>query len=146
MSERTAALPWRKNGITLVTAAFGAMITGVILIANRGFDEWVLDLFRSIPNLDKVLHFLLFGTMAFLLSMALKARMVSIASRSVLWGVLIVAAFCVVEEFSQIWIPTRTFSFMDLAADMVGITLASWLIKRRGAQWLSKKEVIPQKG
>ena len=37
---------------------------------------------------------------------------------------MLVGLFVVVEELSQAFIPSRTFDFVDLAADSVGIVIA----------------------
>jgi polysaccharide biosynthesis protein VpsQ len=42
-------------------------------------------------------------------------------------GCLIIAVAMTIEEFSQIWIPNRTFDLMDLAANYLGISIAGWI-------------------
>jgi VanZ family protein len=51
-------------------------------------------------------------------------------SRSVYLGSLVVAIAVIGEEFSQIFLSTRSFSLLDLSADFLGIACASWMISR----------------
>ena len=107
--------------------AFFAFISTVIYAADRhlarGFFGWV----QSVPLGDKAGHFVLMGTLAFLLNRALAGRTVS---PGVQLGGVIVAVFVVAEEVSQRWMPRRTFDYADLLADFVGIALADWLARR----------------
>ena len=111
--------------------AFFAFILTVIYAADRhlarGFFGWV----QSIPFGDKAGHFVLMGTLAFLLNRALAGRTIS---PGVQLGGVIVAVFVVAEEISQRWLPWRTFDYGDLLADFVGIALADWLARRAPAR------------
>ena len=108
-------------------AAFLAFIAGVIFAADRhlarGFFGWV----QSFPLGDKAGHFVLMGGLAFLLNRALAAREIP---PGVQLGGVIIAVFVVAEEFSQLWLPWRTFDCADLVADFLGIALADWLARR----------------
>ncbi len=78
---------------------------------------------QSIPAGDKLGHFLLFGTLAFLANLAVARSGVSLA-----WHLKITALVVVVvmaEELSQIFLPHRNFDSMDLVADLAGIILFS---------------------
>ena len=114
-------------------AVFLIFIVGVIYAADRhlarGFFGWV----QSFPLGDKSGHFVLMGTLAFLLNRALAGRAIP---PGVQLGGIIVAVFVVVEEFSQLWLPWRTFDYGDLVADFIGIALADCLARRftRGAE------------
>jgi VanZ family protein len=44
-------------------------------------------------------------------------------------GAIFVAVFVIIAELSQLFIASRTFDLADLAADFVGIILASWAAK-----------------
>ena len=107
----------------------------VILTADthhaRGFFAWV----NSLSLGDKAGHFVLMGGLAFLLNFALRWRVIF---SPVQLGGVIVAVFVVAEEFSQKWIPWRTFDYFDLLADFAGITTANALAwcaaKRAGSR------------
>ena len=106
---------------------FFAFLLTVIQAADRqlarGFFSWV----QTIPLGDKLGHFVLMGTLAFLLNSALKGRRIR---PGVQLGGVIVAVFVVAEEISQRWLPWRTFDFGDLLADFLGIASADWLSRR----------------
>jgi polysaccharide biosynthesis protein VpsQ len=82
------------------------------------------------PGSDKVAHFLLLGTLAFSLNCALQGRRARIGPCVLLLGGVLVGVGITVEEFSQLWIPGRTFDWRDLAANYAGIACADWLARR----------------
>ena len=123
----------RTDRLDLLRCATALMALGIVLIiglANRGFNEGVLAAMRSVPDLDKLLHFLLFGFMAYLLNASYPARSVVVKGRHLLFGSVVVMLFCIAEECSQIMFEARTFSLADLGADMLGIGLASMVSRR----------------
>jgi undecaprenyl-diphosphatase len=93
----------------------------IVLLAT--LSAWLgllgLDLLM-LPGADKVLHFLLFGTLAFL---------------SLGWwvqkpaGVVVapLALSIVLDEVIQFWGSTRSFDLLDLAASLSGAGLGAWL-------------------
>ena len=102
--------------------AFAVMLTGVIGVvycADRGMLWMLYDWFEKHPGADKVGHFFLFGSLAYVLTRALGGRF--------LLGGLLVAVGVTLEECSQIWIPSRSFDLKDLAANYAGIALAGLL-------------------
>jgi len=62
----------------------------------------------------------------------LQLKTLSFAGQRILWGSLLVAVIVSTEEFSQMYIPSRTFSLLDLVADYAGILLFGRL-----AYWFS---------
>ena len=76
---------------------------------------------------DKVGHFLLFGSLAFLLNMAFNCRRYRLFDKEVLFGSMIVICVVALEEISQIFIATRTFDITDLMYDGMGIFLGGYL-------------------
>jgi len=46
---------------------------------------------------------------------------------NIYYGSVFVAIFVIAEEITQAFIPSRTFDFIDLASDAVGIGIASYL-------------------
>ena len=115
---------WFLAGLWLI------LIGGVIACADlgglRGFLRWI----NSLPFGDKAGHVFLIGTMAHLLNRALFNRIVKIGPVRCQLGGLIVAILMTIEEFTQIWIPSRTFDWGDLAANYSGILAAEWLARR----------------
>jgi polysaccharide biosynthesis protein VpsQ len=115
--------------------AWLAFVGGVIVCADtgrmRGFLGWV----NSLPLGDKAGHFVLIGTMAHLLNYALCFRTWRIGKWPLQSGGLVILALITAEEFSQIWIPGRTFDAGDLVANGIGVVLAdvvARLVSARG--------------
>ena len=80
---------------------------------------------KQIPQGDKFGHAFLYGTLSFLLNYALVFKRVK--NTKLFLGSLLVLAFAVLEEITQIWIPLRTFDWIDLVGDVVGIIIYSFL-------------------
>jgi VanZ family protein len=109
---------------------FGAWLTFVVVIITfadrnrlRGFFEWVVEH----PGSDKLGHFVLIGGLAFMLNLALGMRRIALGPVHVALGGLLIAVAITMEEFSQLYIPSRKFDWGDLAANYAGILCAGWL-------------------
>ena len=113
----------------LVTALFGyaTFLYNAISAANFQTHHAALQFASNLPHGDKIGHFLLMGSLALLVNLAMDVRRVNIRGRWFLLGSLIVGLIVTLEEVSQILIPARTFSLYDLAADYLGIYLFSRL-------------------
>lgn len=77
--------------------------------------------FRLAPPWDKLLHASVYGTIAGLMRISQVVRRVPL-----LWLMLVSVA--ILDELHQMTIVGREASTLDLLADMVGITLALWLV------------------
>jgi polysaccharide biosynthesis protein VpsQ len=106
---------------------FSALIVGITIADDLGRIRSIVNLITSVPGADKLGHAIFIGTLAFLLNYALAGRMVKIGRLKILLGCLIIAIAMTVEEFSQIWIPSRSFDLLDLAANYFGIAIAGLL-------------------
>jgi polysaccharide biosynthesis protein VpsQ len=113
---------------------FLLFVTGIIIANDLGRIQKFIGWVNMLPFGDKCGHVLLIGTLAFLLNYALNGRMIKIGDQRILLGGSIVAIVITIEEFSQIWIPSRTFDLVDLAANYLGITIA-------GLRWLRKTSI-----
>ncbi|MGF1933525.1 MAG: VanZ family protein [Nostoc sp. ChiQUE02] len=91
----------------------------------------------QIPYYDTILHFLLLGIAAYLGHLALNKRKIQIFNISLPMASLIVIFFCIVDEVIQLFSPYRSFDLVDLAADLCGIVLFTWLAERQN---LTKSE------
>lgn len=114
----------------LLFVAFAIFIGVVIWVANTGQGARYWGFLDAIPFGDKLGHLILMGTLCLLLNLALHCRTIRLAKLPVLFGTLLVSAFVLIEELSQIFLPNRTFDLLDLLADAIGIALASWLAVR----------------
>ena len=92
----------------------------------RRFLGWV----NSLPFGDKAGHFVLIGTMAYLLNYALRFKVLSVGRLAPQLGGLLVLTVITLEEFSQIWIPGRTFDVGDLVANSLGVAVAELAARR----------------
>ena len=110
---------------------FALFILTIILLADLGFLRPVLFLVSRVDYLDKILHFLLIGTLTFLVSSALVEALPSLNPKWVLLSaVFILAVVFTLEEISQGPIRGRDASWADLAANYAGILVfggLAWL-------------------
>ena len=105
---------------------FFIFISSIIFIADSANYNFALRWVGAIPYGDKIAHAMLYGVMAMLINYALSYRKV----KGMLVGSVLVLTFAILEEFSQIYIPSRTFDLYDILADVVGVILFSLLIKK----------------
>lgn len=106
---------------------FFFFILWIIYLANSGMRSIFFDFVKSFPLGDKLGHFVLFGTLTFLSIVVLKFRRFKFGKLQVYYGAFFVIIFVILEEFSQKYLSTRTFDFVDLIADLMGIISASIL-------------------
>ena len=105
---------------------FFVFISAIIYIADNASYNFALRWVGAIPYGDKIAHAMLYGAMAMFLNYGLSYRKV----KGMQLGAIIVLTFAILEEFTQMYIPSRTFDLYDILADIVGVTLFS-LIKIR---------------
>lgn len=117
----------RMRGLSWIYIGTIALI---IFLANTGRLGPVAELIRRVPYGDAVLHALLMGVLAVAVNVLLNGRTVTLG-RPWLAGSVLVLAFVIIEEFTQIFIANRTFSLIDLGADFVGIGIAGRIYQRR---------------
>lgn len=117
---------------------FALFILAIIVSADLGFLRPVLFLVSRVDYLDKVLHFLLIGTLTFLVSSALIETLPSLNPKWVLLSaIFILAVVFTLEEISQGPIRGRDASWADLAANYAGILVfggLAWLRVRKRLQ------------
>ena len=104
---------------------------------------------ESVPGGDKIGHFILFGILAFLVNLVLRATVVRSGGRAMLLGSIIVMTIVVAEEVSQLFFTSRTFELLDLTADLAGIwafgRLARWYVKREQILALQSAKAGPRR-
>lgn len=114
----------------LPAVAFFGFLCWIIYLADSALPSVFFDLVRNIPGGDKLGHFGLFGTLAWLLNRSLGFRTIRLGRWRLPLGATLVLAFAAVEEFSQLAFPNRTFDLVDLTADACGVLVFS-LVQRR---------------
>jgi hypothetical protein len=106
------------------------VVACIIFCADRRLLRPVFSFITGHPGFDKIGHFMLIGSTAFLLNIAFSLRTWRVLGyRWLLGGTLVAVAFTL-EEISQLWFPSRTFDLLDLASDYAGILCFGWLAKR----------------
>lgn len=105
----------------------GRVFNAALAISVAGLIAWgCLQPVNPIPNIfpkqDKFEHLLAFGLFAATLAYALPRRFAPAA-------VIATAILAVGIEFGQkVWVPTRSFSYTDAAAGIIGAVVAGALI------------------
>jgi len=89
-------------------------INMIAMIFWLGDSQLATQTFSFTPPLDKLVHFLVFGTMAFLLRF-------SGLIQSGLFCFFVVAGVGALDEIHQLYIPLREASLKDFVADLLGI-------------------------
>ena len=105
----------------ILPLGFFICILFIIFLADTADHNFAFRLIGHIPHGDKLMHGLLYGMMAFFLNYGLNYK----AFNSLQVGAVVVLIFATLEEISQYWIPSRTFDFGDLLADVIGVILFS---------------------
>ncbi len=96
----------------------------VVLLATLGASLQLLHFsFLTLPGADKLLHLVLFGTLALLATAWWTERPA--------WQVVAaLAALALVEEVTQLLIPGRSADLLDLLAALGGMVLCAWIGRR----------------
>lgn len=110
---------------------FFTFIIWMIIQADMNKTNLIMDIGHAVPWGDKIGHFSLFGIMALLLNMTIKFKQIKIHTRRFHLGSVIVFAFAVLEEFTQLAFSTRTFDLVDMLFDLLGIGLLSSVAFRK---------------
>lgn len=108
--------------IKWLAIAFSIFIVFIIIGADLGYLRFALRLVNRVDNLDKFLHFILIGTLTYLVTASLlenfpKVNINWIVLNSILFFLIVFT----LEEISQGPIRGRDFSLGDLAANYLGI-------------------------
>ena len=114
-----------------IALLFFIFIGYILYSANTGREILFFQILEYIPMGDKLAHIVLIGTLAYLLNIMLGAKTFKVNGVQILVGSFIVFGLMPVEEFSQMYIPTRNFDWVDLAANYLGIGIASQMAKKK---------------
>ena len=112
-----------------ITILFAILLTILVILANFGLGSLLFGFLDYVPGEDKTAHFILFGMMSFFLNTELYFEKLSIYPVSIMKGSFILIVIVTLEEMSQYFIPSRTFSWLDLSASYLGIYLFGYLSK-----------------
>lgn len=112
----------------LLAAAFFLFLLLVAYWADTDSMPKILGAMLEIPYGDKIGHFVLYGILAYLLTVAMPFRRVKILRWNLPLGLVLAAGFASLEEISQLFFANRTASFIDLFSGYSGILAAVILI------------------
>jgi len=115
-----------------LTVFFTLFIILIIVLADMG-KLGLLRFVNQIPFGDKAGHFMLYGILTLLIDLTL-FRSLPLQSPNLLavkYG-LILALLIGLEEYSQQFFASRTFSLRDLTASYLGVIFFSWPALRVG--------------
>jgi len=111
----------------LAIAIFASLLAVIVISANRGALPSFVRTLYSFPGGDKAGHFLLMGTLSALINLGLRSRLAPLGPRGFILGSIAVMIVVTLEEVSQLWFKTRTFSLVDLGFDYAGILCGAYL-------------------
>ncbi len=85
----------------------------------------------SWPGIDKLVHFVEYGVLGFLLARAMSAHVPPLRLQGV-WLLTVIGsmAYGTLDELHQMDVPTRSASSGDLIADTLGAAAGAWLLLR----------------
>jgi VanZ family protein len=106
-------LPTSNRMIRMLSAiAAGLIVVQILLLQQPAYAERVID-----ATSDKLIHFVVFGAIAFFIWLATGGRWALMV-----WAVVVLIG--AIDETQQIDAPGRTASIADLVADGAGATAA----------------------
>ena len=107
-------------------AAWIAIAWGIAIVALSATaslrPQVVLQWTHHLPGRDKTGHFLLMGSFAAVSVLAFARRRLGARCVSAPIVLAVVALLVALEECAQLWLPNRTFSLVDLASSLAGVT------------------------
>lgn len=113
--------------ILLTLFILSIILYGIFLADTNSKGVKIFSLIDKIPYGDKIAHFLLFGALAWSLNYTLSCKKLYFKKLSFQLGASIVLTFAILEEITQLFIPTRSFDYFDILADVLGVTIFSFL-------------------
>ncbi|MFT4550494.1 MAG: hypothetical protein ACI8XO_000680 [Verrucomicrobiales bacterium] len=116
MTEKTFA-----RASVICAVGFALFMIIVVIACNVGHGQQLFSMMDQVPGRDKTGHFVLMGMLSFLLVIMLVPRMKSDRPKAALIVMAVVALVITLEEGSQYFISSRTFSLADLGCSLAGV-------------------------
>ncbi len=113
--------------IRIVVIGFTAFLAWIIHEANTGGHNFITEFVDEIPNGDKLGHFFMMGFLAYLVNLLSDCKTFKLGRLNILTGSVMVSICVLLEEMTHMYIRTRTFSYLDLLSDFLGIVAFSIL-------------------
>jgi VanZ family protein len=109
--------------MTRLALGYAVGIFVFLLLADFGRLNPVISVLAGYRHLDKVVHFFLYGSFALVVNLALASWPNWSFARAITTGSMIVLIASTVDEFSNLLVPQRDWSLVDLAANYLGIVI-----------------------
>lgn len=120
--------PWyRFTTAQVIFAGYLTCICLVILLKNLNRGSSVFRMFDGLLHVDKLAHFLLFGWLTYLLSFAIRHRTIQVVTIRLPLAPVILLVATFMEECSQIVLESRTFSLLDMLANILGVACFGYI-------------------
>ena len=118
----------RSTGLArLATIIFICLVTAIVIAADKDrLPDFVRTLY-SFPGGDKVGHFLLVGFLSLLINLKEQGDSARRLPLGLRWGTTVLLMAVTLEEISQLWFASRTFSLTDLACSYFGAACGGYL-------------------
>jgi VanZ family protein len=128
--EIVPPLAARSNGWRL---GFALQLAAMCAMSGLAYTGHLPHFLALVPNADKVLHCTGYGLLAFFAcgAGAASATTDGEARRAMVLRAALVLAVAGLEEFLQRLSPRRTSCWSDFAADILGVSLALYVVWRR---------------
>jgi VanZ family protein len=107
--------------MTLLALGYALGLVAVLLLADFGALQPVVDAFAAYPQADKLAHFFMYGVLALVVNAALASRSRRSLACAIITGSTIVLIASTVDEYSNFYVTARGWSLADLAANLAGI-------------------------
>ena len=104
------------------------ILIGISIGASTQSLGAVAPLVKSIPYGDKLIHFTLIGSLAYVVNFLLNFKRFTFLNKKWLLGTTVILIIMTLEEFSQKFLPNRDFELLDLTANSLGIFAATLVI------------------
>jgi len=133
MPQKTPKHESASRRLALLAIGAAVLTSGAATLISPGWFRLV----RHLPGGDKTGHFLIMGTVSFLVTLAFASARIRGRRLGALGCVLMVGAVVTVDEFLQLLFPTRSFSLGDLLANWLGILsfgAVAWRVLRARAK------------
>lgn len=136
MSSPSAATePVARSAVKKTTWWTGVAVALVIAggLSLAAYADELPAFVTTTPHVDKVLHVLVGGLLAFFLDGALGRRALGRSFARVPAATVAILVPAGVDEYLQRYSATRSSSLGDFAADVVGVVVFTWLSRRAAA-------------
>ncbi len=105
----------------IALATITALVIAVTVIRNTGPKVGFVHRVSMIPHFDKLGHFFLMGLISMCAVVAFTSSSKPASLKRSLGIMSAVMALSLIEEFTQLAFPSRTFSYLDVTASVAGI-------------------------